>query len=56
MQYVFMDMTTFEEIRVPQDPSWSVYIVEGCQVTLVLWNDAVGMLDFSRNRFDSGIC
>ncbi|KAK2075853.1 hypothetical protein QBZ16_001594 [Prototheca wickerhamii] len=39
--FVFMDMATYEEIRLPRDNSWAAFVTEGCKVMLVLWNGSV---------------
>ena len=41
MQYVFMDMTTYEETRVPRDEDWAKYLKEGMDVGVLLWNGKV---------------
>ena len=41
LQYVFMDMTTYEETRLARDESWAKYMKEGLDVSLVVWNDKV---------------
>ena len=35
-QYVFMDMATYEETRVPKDDDWAKYMKEGMEVSLSL--------------------
>ena len=32
-QYVFMDMATYEETRVPKDDDWAKYMKEGMEVS-----------------------
>jgi len=41
MQYVFMDMNTYEETRLVRDETWAKYMKEGLQVALIVWNDKV---------------
>ena len=41
MQYVFMDMKTYEETRLIRDETWAKYMKEGLQVALIVWNDKV---------------
>ena len=41
MQYVFMDMNTYEETRIVRDETWAKYMKEGLQVALIVWNDKV---------------
>ncbi len=36
-QYVFMDLTTYEETRLPKDDSWAKWLKEGAEVALVRW-------------------
>lgn len=43
LQYVFMDMETYEETRIPRDESWAKYLKEGSTVALVLWNDKASL-------------
>lgn len=43
-QFVFMDMSTYEEIRVQKDLAWAKYLTEGASVSLVLWNGTVRCL------------
>lgn len=33
--FVFMNMETYEEIRLPEDPAWSKYLLEGMNVELL---------------------
>ena len=35
LQYVFMDMSTYEETRVPRSDDWSKYMKEGMEVSLL---------------------
>lgn len=39
--YVFMDMSTYEETRLVEDKSWSKYLKEGAEVDVLTWNDKV---------------
>eukprot|EP01024_Parvocaulis_polyphysoides_P048070 TRINITY_DN4560_c0_g1_i1.p3 TRINITY_DN4560_c0_g1~~TRINITY_DN4560_c0_g1_i1.p3 ORF type:complete len:112 (-),score=13.64 TRINITY_DN4560_c0_g1_i1:288-623(-) len=39
--YVFMSMDTYEETRVPKDESWSKFLKEGANVSIITWNDKV---------------
>ena len=39
-----MDMTTYEETRLPRDETWAKYMKEGLQVSLIVWNEKVGSL------------
>ncbi|KAL6766157.1 EFP1 [Auxenochlorella protothecoides x Auxenochlorella symbiontica] len=43
--FVFMDMSSYEEIRVQKDPTWAKYLTEGASVSLVLWNGTVISVD-----------
>jgi len=36
-QYVFMDLETYEESRIPEDETWSKYLKEGLTVSIVTW-------------------
>ena len=40
-QYVFMDMTSYEETRIPRDEDWAKYLKEGMDVSVLLWNGKV---------------
>ena len=42
--YVFMDMSSYEEVRVKED-DWSKYLKEGMDVGVLLWNDKVISVD-----------
>lgn len=44
-EYVFMDMTTYEETRVRKDDSWAKYLKEGMDVSVLLWNGKVISVD-----------
>lgn len=37
-QYVFMDMETYEESRIPADDTWAKYLKEGLIVNVVTWD------------------
>ncbi|GMH38087.1 hypothetical protein BSKO_05971 [Bryopsis sp. KO-2023] len=43
--YVFMDLSSYEETRVAEDESWAKYLKEGMDVYLVVWNDKVISVD-----------
>ncbi len=43
LQYVFMDMTTYEETRLARDDTWAKYMKEGLNVALIVWNEKVGI-------------
>ncbi len=47
MQYVFMDMNTYEETRLVRDETWAKYMKEGLQVALIVWNDKVRNSSFA---------
>jgi translation elongation factor P/translation initiation factor 5A len=36
-----MDMQSYEEVRIPRDDSWTKYLKEGMDVTILLWNGKV---------------
>lgn len=40
-EYVFMDMSTYEETRIPRDEDWAKYLKEGMDVGVLLWNGKV---------------
>ena len=40
-QYVFMDMQSYEETRIPRDEDWVKYLKEGMDVGVLLWNGKV---------------
>ena len=44
-QYVFMDMSTYEETRVPRSDDWAKYMKEGMEVSLLKWNGNVISVD-----------
>ncbi|KAK9806123.1 hypothetical protein WJX72_002289 [[Myrmecia] bisecta] len=44
-QYVFMDLTSYEETRIPKDDSWAKYLMEGMEVQLLTWNGKVISVD-----------
>jgi hypothetical protein len=39
--YVFMNMTTYEEVRVPRDDAWAKWLQEGVECNLQLFNGTV---------------
>lgn len=43
--YVFMNMSTYEEVRIPEDKSWSKYLKEGMDVQVLMWNGNVISVD-----------
>lgn len=40
-----MDMSTYEETRVPRSDDWSKYMKEGLEVSLLKWNGNVISVD-----------
>jgi len=40
-QYVFMNLDSFEETRLPKDDAWAKYLKEGANVNLLTWNGKV---------------
>ena len=44
-EYVFMDMSSYEETRVPRDESWAKYLKEGMDVSVLVWNGNVISVD-----------
>ena len=44
-EYVFMDMTTYEETRVKYDEGWAKYMKEGMDVSVLVWNGNVISVD-----------
>ena len=36
-----MDMSTYEETRIPRDEDWAKYLKEGMDVGVLLWNGKV---------------
>lgn len=44
-EYVFMDMSTYEETRIPKDESWAKYLKEGMDVSVLLWDGKVISVD-----------
>ncbi|KAL4424103.1 hypothetical protein ABPG75_001404 [Micractinium tetrahymenae] len=40
-EYVFMDMQSYEETRIPRDEDWAKYLKEGMDVGVLLWNGKV---------------
>lgn len=47
-QYVFMDMTTYEETRLPKDDAWAKYLKEGMECEVLVWNDKVIGVDLPK--------
>ena len=41
-QYVFMDMTTYEEIRLAKDETWAAFLKEGMEAGVLEWEGKVG--------------
>ena len=39
--YVFMDMETYEEVRLPRDDEWAQYLLEGTNCDLLFFNGEV---------------
>ena len=44
-EYFFMDMSSYEETRVPRDESWAKYLKEGMDVSVLVWNGNVISVD-----------
>lgn len=44
-EYVFMDMSTYEETRVKYDEAWAKYMKEGMEVSVLVWNGNVISVD-----------
>eukprot|EP00887_Chlorella_sp_A99_P005969 scaffold27.g5969.t1 len=44
-EYVFMDMTSYEETRIPRDEDWAKFLKEGMDVGVLLWNGKVISVD-----------
>jgi len=44
-EYVFMDMSSYEETRVKRDESWAKYLKEGMDVQVLVWNGKVISVD-----------
>lgn len=44
-EYVFMDMSTYEETRVKYDEAWAKYMKEGMDVSVLVWNGNVISVD-----------
>ena len=40
-EYVFMNLESFEEIRLPRDDSWAKYLKEGMSVSVLTWNGKI---------------
>jgi len=36
-----MDMTTYEETRLPREESWAKYLKEGMECEVLVWNEKV---------------
>jgi len=47
--YVFMDMETFEESRIPKDNSWAKYLKEGMIANVVTWEGRTLSVDLPLN-------
>jgi hypothetical protein len=43
--YVFMDMESYEEVRLPREESWAKFLKEGTECDLVFYNGAVLSVD-----------
>ena len=43
--YVFMDMETYEEVRVARDDAWAKWLSEGMTCTVLFFNGAVISVD-----------
>jgi translation elongation factor P len=60
-QYVFMDMTTYEETRLAKDDSWAKYMKEGMEAGVLEWEGKVIGVDLPRTvplkveRADPGV-
>lgn len=39
--FVFMDMETYEEVRIPRDDEWAQYLPEGTNCDLLFYNGEV---------------
>ena len=48
-QYVFMDLTSYEETRLPREDSWARWLKEGAEVALVRWGERVISVDSPKN-------
>ena len=49
LQYVFMDMETYEEQRLEKDDSWAKWLTEGMNVQLVIWEGKVISVDVPKS-------
>lgn len=47
--YVFMDLVSYEETRLPRDDSWAQFLKEGAEAQLVRWNDRVISVDLAKS-------
>lgn len=47
--YVFMDMATYEEVRVRKDDAWAKYLKQGMDVSILAWNDKVISVDLPKS-------
>ncbi|KAK3242984.1 hypothetical protein CYMTET_47346 [Cymbomonas tetramitiformis] len=45
--YVFMDLNTYEETRVPRDESWAKYLLEGGEADVLIWDEKVIGVDIA---------
>ncbi len=48
-QYVFMDLSTYEETRLGRDEAWAKWLKEGMEAQLLKWNDRVISVDLQKN-------
>ena len=44
-QFVFMDNSSYEEVRIQRDDEWAKYLKEGAEVQLSSWNGKVIAVD-----------
>ena len=49
LQYVFMDMETYEEQRLEKDDAWAKWLTEGMNVQLVIWEGKVISVDVPKS-------
>lgn len=49
VQYVFMDLSTYEETRLRRDEAWAKWLKEGMEAQLLKWNDRVISVDLQKN-------
>ena len=40
-EFVFMNLESFEEIKLPRDDSWAKYLKEGMSVSVLTWNGKI---------------